>query len=293
MPIDPSTAFVSYAREDLEFVLRLAKDLKAKGAKVWMDKLDLRPGQRWENEVESALNACSRMLVIVSPASVASKNVLAEAAYAIDEGKEVIPVLLRDCKVPFRLRSFQYADFRSDYSVGLKELLIPLGVEQQESLVKLTVRGTYSNEELQSAQPWREIGHCRFHRDSEVAADPVFDLVVENTSGGSLLLLKIGIRILQRKEGTGGVMGYAQPIKVQAEYCVHCYDEWKRFNLNDKEVWKSFEDPLWMKKDDSPFRFTLCLKNFCDTDNASSSEIRFCLQTSSGTVESESIWLEQ
>ena len=162
-----------------------------------------------------------------------------------------------------------------------------------ESLVKLTVRGTYSNEKLQSVQPWREIGHCRFHRDFEVEADPVFDLVVENTSGGSLLLLKTGIRILQRKPGTGGVMGYAQPIKVQAEYSVHCYEEWKRFDLNDKEAWKSFEDPMCMKKDDSPFRFTLCLENFCDTDNASSSEIRFCLQTSSGTVESESIWLEQ
>src|SRR5215471_9397038 len=67
MPIDPSTAFVSYSREDLEFVLRLTKDLKVKGAKVWMDKLDIRPGQRWEIEVETALNKCSRMMVILSP----------------------------------------------------------------------------------------------------------------------------------------------------------------------------------------------------------------------------------
>lgn len=82
LPNDPSAAFVSYSREDLDFVLRLTKDLKAKGAKVWMDKLDIRPGQRWEIEVEGALNVCSRMLVIVWAASVASKNVLAEAAYA-------------------------------------------------------------------------------------------------------------------------------------------------------------------------------------------------------------------
>ena len=126
VPIDPSAAFVSYAREDLEFVMRLAKDLKEKGAKVWMDKLDIRPGQRWEFEVESALNGCSRMLVIVSPASVTSKNVLAEAAYAIDEGKEVIPVLIQECKIPFRLRPFQYADFSSDYAAGLDELLATL-----------------------------------------------------------------------------------------------------------------------------------------------------------------------
>jgi hypothetical protein len=30
----------------LEFALRLAKDLKAKDARVWMDKLDIRGGQR-------------------------------------------------------------------------------------------------------------------------------------------------------------------------------------------------------------------------------------------------------
>jgi hypothetical protein len=158
--------------------------------------------------------------------------------------------------------------------------------ERRRQLVKLTVRTTI-------AQPWREIGPCRFRRDFEVAADPVFDLVVENTSGGRLVFLKTGIRILQRKPGIGGMMGYAQPIKVQAKYSVHCHEDWKRFNLNDNESWANFRDPMRMEKDDSPFRFTLRLENFCDTDSASSSEIRFCLQTSSGTVESESIWLEQ
>jgi TPR repeat protein len=131
LPIDPSTAFVSYSREDLEFVRRLATDLKAKGAKVWMDKLDIRPGKRWEVEVETALNSCSRMLVILSPASVSSSNVLAEAAYAIDEGQEVIPVLYRECKIPFRLRPFQYADFRTNYEVGLDELLTSLSTKNE------------------------------------------------------------------------------------------------------------------------------------------------------------------
>jgi hypothetical protein len=36
---DAPTAFFSYSREDLEFALRLAKDLKKAGANVWMDKL--------------------------------------------------------------------------------------------------------------------------------------------------------------------------------------------------------------------------------------------------------------
>jgi len=133
MSIDTSTAFVSYAREDLEFVLRLAKDLKAKGAKVWMDKLDIRPGQRWETEIQLAVDSCSRMLVVLSPAAVMSPNLLAEASLAIDEGKQVIPVLYRDCKIPYRLRPFQYANFTVDYTTGMEDLLASLEIVSQPS----------------------------------------------------------------------------------------------------------------------------------------------------------------
>ena len=83
---NPSTAFVSYSREDMELAVRLSKDLKAKGAKVWMDKIDTRPGQRWKAEIETAIDGCSRMLVVLSPAVITSSNVLAEASLALDEG---------------------------------------------------------------------------------------------------------------------------------------------------------------------------------------------------------------
>jgi hypothetical protein len=131
LPPDAPTAFFSYSRDDLDFALRLAEDLKKAGANVWMDKLDIHPGQIWERKVEDALSASGRMLVIMSPSSVNSPNVVAEVAFALDEQKEVIPVLHRECKIPFRLRPFQYVDFRSDYSQGLEELLNTVGVEQQ------------------------------------------------------------------------------------------------------------------------------------------------------------------
>ncbi len=135
-PIDPSTAFVSYAREDLEFALRLARDLKAKGAKVWMDKLDILPGQSWDDKVEIAVEHCGRMLVVLSPQSVASTKVKNEFMDALDQGKVVIPVFFRDCKVPQQLKRLQYADFRSVHAVGLEELLASLSSDQE-----LTVEG--------------------------------------------------------------------------------------------------------------------------------------------------------
>jgi hypothetical protein len=128
---EPQTAFFSYSRDDSEFALRLAEDLKAARANVWLDQLDIAPGQRWARAVQDALNNCHRLLVILSPSSVGSSNVEDEVAFALEEHKTVIPVFYRDCKVPFQLRPFQYVDFRADYDRGLKTLLRTLGVEQQ------------------------------------------------------------------------------------------------------------------------------------------------------------------
>ena len=126
---ETQTAFISYSREDSEFALRLAKDLKEVGAAVWLDQLDIAPGQRWARAVEEALNTCPRMLVILSPASANSTNVDDEVSFALEEKKTVIPVLCRDCKIPFRLRAFQYIDFRGDYDTGLNGLLKALTTE--------------------------------------------------------------------------------------------------------------------------------------------------------------------
>src|SRR6266581_929596 len=90
---DALAAFFSYSREDSDFALRLAADLKAAGANVWLDQLDIVPGQRWDQAVEDALTTCKRMLVILSPASVNSMNVMDEVSFALEERKSVIPVV--------------------------------------------------------------------------------------------------------------------------------------------------------------------------------------------------------
>lgn len=116
-------AFVSYHRKDGEFALRLATELKAAGASVWLDQDDLLPGQDWIRAVEDALTNCPRMLVILSPDSVNSKNVLDEVSFALASNKAVIPIMYKDCVVPFRLKRLQCVDFRREQERGLKQLL--------------------------------------------------------------------------------------------------------------------------------------------------------------------------
>lgn len=115
-------SFFSYAREDSPFALKLASDLKQSGVPVWLDQLDIAPGERWDRSVEVAIAECPSMLVLLSPAATASQNVMDEVSYALEERKIIIPVLYRECRIPFRLRRLQYADFRSDYEAGLTVL---------------------------------------------------------------------------------------------------------------------------------------------------------------------------
>lgn len=123
--------FISYAREDAVFALRLAKDLRAAGVSIWIDQLDIDPGERWDDAIEQALNTCSRMLIVLSPASADNKNVKDEIAFALHEDKPIVPVLLQACKIPYRLLRMQHIDFTKDYQRGLQRLLHTLRVEEK------------------------------------------------------------------------------------------------------------------------------------------------------------------
>ena len=59
-------AFFSYSSADRDFALDLARDLREKGAVIWMDQLDIIPGERWDTAVELAIRRCAGMLVILS-----------------------------------------------------------------------------------------------------------------------------------------------------------------------------------------------------------------------------------
>jgi TIR domain-containing protein len=116
--LDPVT-FISYSREDAVFALRLAQDLKAAGARVWLDQLDIVPGHEWDSAVEEALVNSPRMLLILSPASSKSGNVRNEIHFAMNYGKIIIPVLYQPCVAPLALQRIQHVDFTGNYERAL------------------------------------------------------------------------------------------------------------------------------------------------------------------------------
>ncbi|SRX56205.1 toll/interleukin-1 receptor domain-containing protein [Aequorivita sp. CIP111184] len=124
-----NTIFFSYSRDDSEFAFSLAKSLREAGAKVWLDQLDIKPGHRWDNSIENALKSSHTLLVVLSESSVKSNNVMDEVSYALEENKKVVPVLLEDCKIPFRLRRLQYATFTEGHKKGIDSLVSALKLD--------------------------------------------------------------------------------------------------------------------------------------------------------------------
>jgi TIR domain len=122
-----STIFFSYSRVNSETVLELAKELRNAGANIWLDQLDIKPGTRWDKSIEDALASSETLLVILSKSAVESDNVMDEVSYALEEGKKVVPVLLEECEIPFRLRRLQFADFTESHEKGMETLAQALG----------------------------------------------------------------------------------------------------------------------------------------------------------------------
>jgi hypothetical protein len=122
-----TTYFFSYARADAREALRFADDLIAAGVTVWVDQHDIRPSEHWDRAVESAVRACSGMIVILSPRSAASANVADEVSVAIQSGKTLIPIMIERCVLPLRMTRMQYIDATGDYSEALRSCLAAIG----------------------------------------------------------------------------------------------------------------------------------------------------------------------
>ena len=120
--------FISYSRVNSDFAVNIAKDLRSAGFDIWLDQLDIPTGSRWDDELEKALDRCSTFLIVLSPESIKSQNVKDEIGYAIDGGKHILPVLIKNCKIPLRLRRFQFVDFTDDsYKESLDQIKQMLG----------------------------------------------------------------------------------------------------------------------------------------------------------------------
>ena len=125
--------FLSYSRSDSDLATKITRDIQNCGGNIWMDQLHISGGDRWDKAIEDAMEKSSHVIVLLSPASIDSYNVMDEVSYALEEKKNLVPLLIENCKIPFRLRRLQYLDFVKDYDLGIKKLNKILGLSDSAS----------------------------------------------------------------------------------------------------------------------------------------------------------------
>lgn len=104
--------FVSYSRSDWEkYVSPMVDHLRDQGLAVWVDQHLLEGGDDWLDRINDALDKCYCMVLCVSPEALNSRYVKMEYRYFIDEDKPIIPVIVRDAKLPAELRRIQHMPY--------------------------------------------------------------------------------------------------------------------------------------------------------------------------------------
>lgn len=108
----PDTAidvFVSYSREDVDFVQELYNDITARGMTCFKDDRSIRTGARWAEEILSAVELCRIFLLVVTSRTLSSDWCKIEAGAAWGLGKRIV-VILRHVdmdRLPGPLSSYQ------------------------------------------------------------------------------------------------------------------------------------------------------------------------------------------
>ncbi len=123
------TIFVSYARENGDFAWKLVRDLRDAGIATWFDQTSIHPGRPWDIEVEHGLKSCAGLVVVLTPDSVESREVRNEVNLVYEDEKPIIPMLLRECEIPYRWRTLNWIDFTGNYDEGFTRLVVELGGE--------------------------------------------------------------------------------------------------------------------------------------------------------------------
>lgn len=125
--------FISYSRQDTSFVRALSDALESAGRDVWVDWQDIPVSARWRAEIQSAIDAASVLIFVISPASVASVECRNEIDYAVAHGKRLIPVVIEKpdpAAVPDRIGEINWLFLRPDeLAGGVKQLIATIDTD--------------------------------------------------------------------------------------------------------------------------------------------------------------------
>ncbi|MEY2480639.1 MAG: hypothetical protein QOI04_1566 [Verrucomicrobiota bacterium] len=122
------SVFLCHSSKDKPFARRLADDLARHGVQVWIDEAEVKVGDSLLQTIESGLERSDYVVVILAGSAATRPWVSRElsAAFHLEIARKrnvILPVLLKNARVPLFLRGKKYADFRVSYDLGISELV--------------------------------------------------------------------------------------------------------------------------------------------------------------------------
>jgi cellulose biosynthesis protein BcsQ len=132
-------AFLSYVREDLVAVMKIADALRMVGIDVWMDRTHLKAGDRWAATIKDAISEGDYFVAFFSRAysNRTSTYMNEELLLAVEQLRRrprarrwFIPVTLDQCDIPKypigageTLEQIHHLDFSDDWSSSIAQLI--------------------------------------------------------------------------------------------------------------------------------------------------------------------------
>lgn len=110
--------FVSYSHRDSDLVGPIVALLRASEALVFRDADQLKPGTKWRQQLDTAISNSRILVVFWCSHSRSSEEVKKEYTAAIEQHKDVLPLLIDDTPLPAELAEYQYIDFRAAFPHG-------------------------------------------------------------------------------------------------------------------------------------------------------------------------------
>jgi WD40 repeat protein len=169
-------AFISYSRQDADFVRRLAAGLQERGKDVWIDTNGIRDTEVFPDALRRAIEASDAFVFVISPDSVRSDFCEQEVAHAADLNKRIVPLALRevpDAELPDEIRVRNWIPVGEDAGVERVIAAIDTDLDWEREHTRLTVRALEWDQsgrdrsflvrgsELRAAEPWLAAGAAR------------------------------------------------------------------------------------------------------------------------------------
>jgi hypothetical protein len=178
--------FLSYVREDSAAVDRLAAELTSNGIEIWLDRLSIKPGERWDLAIREAVRSGDFFIACFSENSMkkARSGMNQELILAVDElmlrplnRTWFIPVLLSPCEVPQyslggtnTLRSIQYVSLFEHWATGVRSLLTVIRPDPAKARSV-----SYSWEDI--------VDYFKLHKSEDERFDDIIRALAAKTSG--------------------------------------------------------------------------------------------------------------